>query len=93
MTTSSERLLSDFYETTFKTFYMELMYQTHWGNGLIEQFLGSLTFVTFISIFISDFLIHRKLLTCFTKMFANFATYELGKIEVHLLRPNIIGFL
>ena len=93
MATSSDKLLSYFYETTYKTFYMEFIYQTQWGNGLIQQFLGSLTFLTFMSIFISGFLIHRKLLTCFTKMFVNFATYELGKIKVHLLRAYIIGLL
>ena len=45
-----------------------------------------------MSIFITDFLIHRKMLTCFTKMVANFTMYNLGSSKIHPHTPKIIGF-
>ena len=45
-----------------------------------------------MSIFITDFLIHRKMLTCFTKIVAKFTINELGSSNIRPYTPKILGF-
>ena len=92
LTTIAEKLSSCFYEILSKTFYMTSMYLIHQGNGLIAQFLSSSTYIRIMIIFITNFLIKIKLLTCFTKCVAKFAMLKLVNHKVDFQRPITIRF-
>ena len=92
LTTIAEKLSSCFYETLSKTFYMTSMYQIHQGSGSTVQILGSLTYITIMTILITNLLIEIKLLTCFTECVAKFAILELVNHKIYFQRPMTIRF-
>ena len=92
LTTIAESLSSCFYETLSKTFYMTSMYQIHQDSGSIVQILGSSTYITIMTILITNLLIEIKLLTCFTKCVAKFAILKLVNHKIHFQRPMTIRF-
>ena len=68
------------------------MYQIHQGSGPIVQILGSSTYITIVTILITDLLIEIKLLPCFTKCVAKFAILKLVNHKVYFQRPMTIRF-
>ena len=92
LTTIAEKLSSCFYEILSKTFYMTSMYQIHQDSGSIVQILGSSTYITIMTILITNLLIEIKLLTCFTECVAKFAILKLVNHKIYFQRPMTIRF-